>query len=70
MAKIYKMTVFVVDPNDTFENFEELKEYIRSMNDLDFTMFNFGSRSFQWDDNLPINSYECGREEYEKYFEL
>jgi hypothetical protein len=72
VAKIYKMTLFVVDPNDDYSEFET--DSLVSDIELGLTgniivgAFDIKDKVFEWNNNLEINKIDCARDAYEKYF--
>lgn len=69
MAKIYKVEMYVVDPNDSTN---ELNDVIRDLANGSDTFIpvtpTVEVSEFNWDDSLPINKLDCSIEECEKYF--
>lgn len=69
MAKLFKLTAYVVDYNDEFSQREliDILEYgpydihLRQM-EVD------GADLGEWDDDHPLNYIDCPEAEYEKYF--
>jgi hypothetical protein len=68
MAKIHKLTLFIVDANDVYDDIEYIISDSQLSTDLSFTPYDSKSVSFEWEDELEINYSDCAREEYEKYF--
>lgn len=66
MAKIHKITVYVIDPNEMYDGWDEILDY--SCQDVFWETASKEERSFEWEDDLPINNSSCPIEEYEKYF--
>lgn len=70
MAKIYKLTAYLIDSNDTFDE-SNLEDYLiwRLRDELDIEHIQLaGADLGEWDDDLPLNMYRCPKEEFEKYF--
>ena len=69
MAKLFKLTTYLVDCNDTFDA-ENLEDYLIwkldevSVDHIHLTSADIGP----WHDDHPINNYNCPEAEYEKYF--
>lgn len=69
MAKLFKLTAYVVDYNDEFSKRElaDILEYgpydihLRQM-EVD------GADIGEWDDDHPLNYIDCPKAEFEKYF--
>ena len=67
MAKIHKVTAYIVDPNEEYD-----KDKIEGVLDNYLNATNIevkSSKDFKWDDNLPINMVDCSVEEYKKYLD-
>lgn len=70
MAKIYKMSCYLVDPNDCYENPEEWFTIVIERSDLYCPIpIKYEVAQFDWDDNLDINCVGCSEGDCEKYFE-
>ncbi len=70
MAKLFKLTAYLVDPNDTFDE-SNLEDYLiyRLQDELDIDHIHLSSADIgEWHDDHPINNYHCPEAEYEKYF--
>lgn len=70
MAKLFKLTAYLVDPNDTFDE-SNLEDYLiwRLQKYLDIDHIHLSSVDIgEWHDDHPINNYNCPEAEYEKYF--
>ena len=70
MAKLFKLTAYLVDPNDTFDE-SNLEDYLiwRLQKYLDIDHIHLSSADIgEWNDDHPINNYNCPEAEYEKYF--
>jgi hypothetical protein len=69
MAKIYKISAYLVDPNDYYEDVEAWFERVIDRSEL-FCPVPIKSESveFEWDDDLPITYIGCKEEECEQYF--
>lgn len=69
-AKIYKITTYIVDPNGTYRDADELYyEMINSMEAFTPCPIDCAEREFEWDDNLVINNIGCTRAATEEFFE-
>ena len=70
MAKLFKLSAYLVDPNDTFDA-SNLEDYLiwRLRDELDIDHIKLESADIgPWYDDHPINNYNCPEAEYEKYF--
>lgn len=70
MAKIFKVSTYVVDPMGEF-NESSLEDCLVwcTQNDISLRHIKIdGSDIGEWDDSLPVNRLNCGTEEFEKYF--
>lgn len=70
MAKLFKLTAYLVDYNDTFDE-SNLEDYLiyRLQDELDIDHIHLSSADIgEWHDDHPINNYNCPEAEYEKYF--
>ena len=69
MAKLFKLTAYIVDSNNGFDE-SNLEDYIMwrlddvSVDHIHLTSADIGP----WYDDHPINNYNCPEAEYEKYF--
>lgn len=70
MAKIYKISAYIVDPNDKYKNGEEcFADLIDNTEVYTPVPIKHKSKSFNWKDTLNINAVGCKIEDCEKYFE-
>ena len=70
MAKLFKLTAYLVDYNDTFDE-SNLEDYLiwRLRDELDIDHIHLTSADIgEWHDDHPMNNYNCPEAEYEKYF--
>ena len=70
MAKIFKISAYVVDPMDEFNN-ESLKDCLIycTQNDIELNHMRIDSADIGgWDDDNRLNYYDCPIIEFEKYF--
>jgi hypothetical protein len=67
MAKIYKVLTYIVDPNEMYDDYEEILNYT-GCEDVYYTTAKAEQVSLEWVDELPINFSDCPIEEFEKYF--
>ena len=70
MAKLFKVSAYVVDSNDEF-NEESLNDclYYCTQNDIDLKYLTVDSAYVgEWDDNHKLNYVCCPIDEFEKYF--
>lgn len=69
MAKIYKITAYIVDPNEVYENGESCFEDMINNTDVFCPVpIRQQMAEFEWDDDLDINYIGCKEEDCEKYF--
>ena len=70
MPKIYKITTYLVDGSDEFNDasLEDCLIYC-TQNDLNLEHTKIQSADIgEWHDDHPLNYYNCPKEEFEKYF--
>ena len=70
MAQLFKLSAYLVDPNDTFD-VSNLEDYLiwRLRDELDIDHIKLEAATIEnWRDDHPINYYNCSEAEYEKYF--
>ena len=69
MAKLFKLSAYIVDYNDQFDE-SNLEDYlIYSLGEVDVDHIHIASADIGlWYDDHPINNYHCPEAEYEKYF--
>lgn len=70
MAKLHKLTAYLVDPLGKFDE-SNLEDYLiwRLQDELDIDHIHLSSADIgPWYDDHPINNYNCPEAEYEKYF--
>jgi hypothetical protein len=72
MAKVFKFSAYVVDPSDEFstnDRFEDCLIWL-TQNELNLNHLKIESADIgEWDDDHPLNFYDCPETEYEKYFQ-
>ena len=69
MAKLFKLSAYIVDANGDFDA-ENLEDYIMwRLDDVSVDHVHIDSADIgPWHDDHPINNYHCPEAEYEKYF--
>lgn len=70
MAKVFKISAYVVDPDDEFDE-SSLENCLVWCTQDDISLRHIkvdGAYIGEWNDNLPVNYTNCGIEEFEKYF--
>lgn len=70
MAKIFKVSAYVVDSIDEFDesSLEDCLIYC-TQNDISLRYLKVNSADIgEWDDDLPVNRLDYGVEEFDKYF--
>ena len=75
MAKVFKLEMYVVDVEGTFENMtpSQVSKELKSTIDYEhWTMSEVASlqtsKEFEWDEDSPINNTKATLEDYEAYF--
>lgn len=69
MAKIHKMTIYFVDPNDQYDANEietiiENDDYLPSAK-----VVKAETKEFEWDDDLAINKLSASTEDFDEFFD-
>lgn len=76
MAKVYKFTTFIVDPNDDYTFYpkervaEIMADRMESLGQLIHVSDIQESGEFEWDDNLKINNVAATNEDFDAYLKL
>lgn len=71
MAKLFKIQAYIVDPNGEFYTDYRLEDCLVycTQNDLNLNHLKIQSVDLgEWDDDLPINKFNCPEAEFKKYF--
>lgn len=71
MAKVFKISAYVVDANDEFSTNDRLEDCLVycTQNDINLGHIKIESADIgEWYDDHPLNFYNCPVAEYEKYF--
>ena len=71
MAKLFKITTYVVDSNDEFATGDRLEDCIIYCTQNDFNLEHIEIQSTdigEWYDEHPLNYVDCPKTEFEKYF--
>ncbi len=71
MAKLFKLTTYIVDPNGEFYDSSDLEECLIYDTQKHFCLHHLKINEAdlgEWDDDLPINKFNCPEAEFEKYF--
>lgn len=73
MAKIYKVSVFITDYNDDYQNVDHFQSELQER--LEETLWAGvdhlevqESDEFEWDDDLEVNKTTATKEAFEEYF--
>jgi hypothetical protein len=72
MAKLFKISAYIVDYNDEFETSSDLKDYLiwRTQNHITLNHISIQTADIgEWDDDHPLNRCACPKSEHDKYFE-
>ena len=70
MAKLFKLSAYLIDPNDAFDA-QNLEDYLiwRLQDKLDIDHIHLDCADIgEWHDDHQLNNYNCLEAEYEKYF--
>lgn len=69
MAKIHKITMYVVDTDDSYGDVDDLIDDMMYRTDaLLAAPPEAEAKDFDWDDDLIINQSSCTREQCEKFY--
>ena len=69
MSKIYKITAYLVDPNEYYKDAEEWFERVIDNTEVYCPVpIKQDMAEFKWNDNLAINFIGCTEEDCEEYF--
>ena len=71
MAKLFKISAYVVDGNGEFGTEDRLEDCLTycTQNDLSLNHLKINSADIgEWDDNHPLNYVNCDIKTYDKYF--
>ena len=71
MAKLFKISAYVVDSNDEFKTEDGLEDCLTycTQNDLSLKHLKINSADIgEWDDDHPLNYCNCDVKTYDKYF--
>lgn len=71
MAKLFKISAYIVDMNDEFSTEDRIEDCLIycTQNDLDLRHIKVDSADIgKWEDNHPLNYIDCPKAEFEKYF--
>ena len=71
MAKVFKISAYIVDTADEFRTNDRLEDCLVccTQNDLNLEHLKVDCADIgEWDDDHPLNYVHCGVEEFEKYF--
>ena len=70
MAKLFKISAYLTDCNDTFDE-QNLEDYLNYCLGDELVVDHISLKCAdigEWDDELPINYLNCPESEFEKYF--
>lgn len=70
MAKIFKITAYIVDPVDEYDDYSIEDNIIYcTQNDMSLRHLRVKSVDIgEWDDDVDVNYIDCPIAEFEKYF--
>ena len=71
MAKVFKISAYIVDANDEFETEYNLEDCIIycTQNDIELSHLTIDSADIgKWTDEHPLNYLDCPSEVFERYF--
>lgn len=71
MAKVFKIQAYIVDCNGEFETEDRLEDCLVwcTQNDLNLQHLKINSADIgEWDDDHPLNYFDCPEAEFKKYF--
>lgn len=71
MSRVYKVTLFVLDPGDSIGGEGELCGQLENLHHPEFvTVMDIQSREVQWNDDHPLNKKDTQREAFDKLFKF
>jgi len=69
MAKIHKITMYVVDSDDRYDDVDDLIDDMMYRTDAMLAAPpETETKEFEWDDDLIINDSSCAREQCEQFY--
>ncbi len=71
MAKVFKILAYVVDVAGEFSTDDRFEDCLIWLTQNEFNLNHLKIESTdigEWDDDHPLNFYDCPLSEYEKYF--
>lgn len=71
MAKLLKVTTYIVDCNDEYPTADSLEDHLRYLTQHDLNLDHIQIEAAdigEWYDEHPLNYVHCPKAEYEKYF--
>lgn len=69
MAKIHKITMYVVDANDRYWDTDDLIEDMMYMTESVLgAPPELETKEFEWDDDVIVNRQDCTREQCEEFY--
>lgn len=72
MAKVYKATIYLTDHSEEIQGIDGVKEALENLGYELWVGIDIAdvkeSKSFDWDDDLKINSTDSTNEDFEAYF--
>ena len=69
MAKLFKITTYIVDPNGEFNKYILADTLEYGPYDIQLRHININETDLgEWDDDIDVNYIDCPKAEFEKYF--
>jgi len=68
MAKLYKVEMYILDPNDYYSCFDNIIADCENATDIYFRCFNEQEAEVEWDDGINLNQRDCTLESHRNYF--
>lgn len=70
MARMYKITAYIVDPNNVYDDGEQcFADMIERKDVFSPTPIQHEMVEFEWDDNVPVNYVGCTAEDCRRFMD-
>lgn len=70
MARVHKVEMYLVDPNDYYNDAESEIECLIDRSEFYSKFLRIkSSKYFEWDDDIILNKYACTKEDCESFLE-